>query len=151
MLLTGTPFFFEDFTVRPLTFFAFAFVVAILLSPFGCHPTMPEPVSPIPVREIDLVSSYRDDHARAGLAYDGQVIRVLVHAFAVVGDNMEVPIVGGKPASIIFHFQGPVPMPKVPCWIQGRCLGRTDDGKDRLLAGFTFHIDVVDCVLTTTP
>lgn len=135
-----------------LRLFVFCLAFAIAFAPMGgCQLDMPTPVHPIPVREADLISIYHDDPAKAKLAYEGQQVRVLVNAFTVVGNSMEVPIVGGKPAALILRFPGPVPQIKSPCWVVGKCAGRVEDGKDRLLAGYTFHVIVVDCVLSEAP
>jgi hypothetical protein len=145
-LLAG---FFEGFRViAPRVFLLPAVALAIALVPLNCRPSVPDPVGPISVRDVDLLTVYRDDPRKASLAYDGQPIRLFVQAFAIVGETMEIPIAFGKPAAIILRFGGPVPDAHSPIWVSGHCNGRVNDGIDRMTPGFTFHIEVSDCVIS---
>ena len=125
----------------------FVFVVAIVLS--SCHQTLPSPIQPILVRPSDLVQAYHDDRAAASIAYDGIIVVVPIHS-ATFGERRIFwsLIDKGKPAIefIIEHKS-----PKGTIWIQGTCLGRRDDGKDRGLPGYNFKILIDDCQIVQPP
>ena len=140
--------FFEGLDV---TFFRFA-LAAIVCAPVGCQSGLPPPVAPIPVRDVDLCTVYRDDPRRAALAYDGQPVRILIQLVVVIDQHtLGMPIVAGYPPCIILRFSGPAPQAKSPLWVVGVCRGRTVDGIDRLLPGCDFHVTVEGCAVSGPP
>ncbi len=126
-----------------------ALALAIVIAPFGCHPTVPNPVRAIPVRDIDLMAIYRDDPDKAKLAYDGQPIRLLCQNVVVIDSTtLGVPIWHDKPPVLILTFVGPIGEHKNSMWVTGTCHGRRDDGVDRTMPGFGFVVVVTDCAIS---
>jgi hypothetical protein len=139
---------------RGFAVFRLPFVGLLLLTACSCHdPTRPDgEVRTVTAR--DLVRQYRDDPAAARIAFTDQTVRVLVQAVKVQGDaahwfiNYLAPM---PPPTIVFAFDSPPGPLAPPCWIEGTCLGRADDGKDRGPPGYTFGVTVSGCRVVPGP
>jgi hypothetical protein len=113
----------------------------------------------VDVRELAL--RYKDNPAGADLAFTGQNLIVLVEVFdrkkAADPTTLNYQIGYGAatyPATVSFRFDPKHPVPadlKAPCWVEGLCRGRVEDGKDRGVAGFTFTVIVTGCRIATPP
>jgi hypothetical protein len=138
---------------RGFAVFRLPFVGFLLLTACSCHdPTRPDgEVRTVTAR--DLVRQYRDDPAAARIAFTDQTVRVLVPSADFEGSAVLWRFTYDdprKPAAITFLFDSR-PAFTAPGWIEGTCLGRADDGKDRGPPGYTFGVTVSGCRVVPGP
>lgn len=141
---------FRGFAMRPLA--AFFFDVFLVVTLGSCNgPAKPDgEVRVTTARE--LVKQYRDDPSVARDHFTGQLVRVRLTGFLVVGTEVHWKLAfgGGEPPVIVFKFADP-PSPVPPCYIEGVCEGRTDDGKARDVPGYTFSVTLTGCRVVPGP
>lgn len=109
----------------------------------------------------ELALRYKDNRAGADLAFTGQRVTVLVEVFDRKADAdpavLNYQIGYGAvpyPPTVSFRFAPETKIPaglKAPCWVEGLCRGRVEDGKDRGVPGYTFTVVVTGCRIATPP
>lgn len=94
------------------------------------------------VRPIDLVESFRDSSAYAGVE-----VVVPVQVGSVLGNVVGWHVSrNDKPAAIEFRFvEHPTVKPGELVWIAGKCRGHEDDGLDRDSPRMKYKVVVEDC------
>jgi hypothetical protein len=133
--------------------------ISVLLGLNSCHPVPARDGRVRTVAGPDLLEMYRATPTDAKLAFDGQTVRVLLTHYDKAGLPEElryyVNFRGDKenhPAVVLRAGKTPFPTTlKGAVWVQGTCLGKVHDGKDRRAAGYDFKVVVTDCSIVPPP